>query len=277
MKVSTISPCFRMQKYIKLFLEKLSEQTLFADLQIVLDYNEPSDEELKLVEEFSVKYPGKIKLLISNPVVPIGTSMNRCIENSDGQYLCIWNVDDLRTHHSIEVMAKALDENPDIDFVYGNYTMVNSFGSRDGAYLDTKVPSETEYTRGMVIGPFFMFRKSILEKTGMFDEQLVSGADFDFAVRLGIHGKGMHISDHIGYYLNEGAGASTRANSKQPLERTVVELRYGIMDKFNQWGRPYEDEARKYDINHIVVGGITHPISQYVPNYSKFIEKNSHP
>ena len=32
-----------------------------------------------------------------------------------GDYLCIWNVDDLRTPDSIEVMAKALDENPDVD------------------------------------------------------------------------------------------------------------------------------------------------------------------
>ena len=266
-----------MKKYIKLFLEKLPEQTAFDALQVVLDYNEPSEEELELVKQFSEQYPGKIKLLIRDSVIPIGESMNKCIENSDGEYLCIWNVDDLRTHHSIEVMSRALDENPDVDFVYGNYTIVGSFGSKDGMYLNTTIPSEKEYTRGMVIGPFFMFRKSILEKTGMFDEQLVSGADFDFAVRLGIHGKGMHISDHIGYYLNEGAGASTRANSKQPLERTVVELRYGIMDKFNQWGRPYEDEARKYDIYHIVVSGTKQPISQYVPNYSKFIEKNSHP
>jgi hypothetical protein len=50
--------------------------------------------------------------------------MNRCIEYATGDYLCIWNVDDLRTPDSIEVMAKALDENPDVDFVYGNYVIV---------------------------------------------------------------------------------------------------------------------------------------------------------
>lgn len=259
-----------MKKYIKLFLEKLPEQTMFDQLQVVLDYNEPSDEELALVKQFNSKYPGKVKLLVTDPVIPIGTSMNKCIENADGEYVCIWNVDDLRTHHSIEVMAKALDENPDADFVYGNYTIVGSFGSKDGSYLNTAVPNEREYTRGMVIGPFFMFRKSILKKTGLFDEQLVSGADFDLAVRIGIHGKGIHITDHIGYYLNEGAGASTRPDSKQPLERTVVELRYGIMDKFNRWGRPYEEKAREYDIDHIIVGGEKIPVSSIVPEYDKF-------
>ena len=46
---------------------------------------------------------------------PIGISMNRCIEFASGDYICIWNVDDLRTPDSIEVMAKTLDDNPDID------------------------------------------------------------------------------------------------------------------------------------------------------------------
>ena len=58
--------------------------------------------------------------------------MNRCIKESSGEYLCIWNVDDLRTPYSIEVMAKALDENPDVDFVYGNHVVVNKFESTDG-------------------------------------------------------------------------------------------------------------------------------------------------
>ena len=38
----------------------------------------------------------------------------------------------------------------------------------------------------------------------------------------------MHIPHNSGYYLNEGLGASTRPDSKQPLERTVIEMRYGL-------------------------------------------------
>ena len=37
----------------------------------------------------------------------------------------------------------------------------------------------------------------------------------------------MHIPHNSGYYLNEGMGASTRP-TVQPLERTVIEMRYGI-------------------------------------------------
>ena len=245
-KVSTITPCYNMSKYMKGFLDNLSTQT-HKDLEIVLDHNDPSDEEVKLVEEYNEEYDNILHIKVEG-VDPIGTSMNRCIEYATGDYLCIWNVDDLRTPDSIEVMAKALDENPDVDFVYGNYVIVTNFGGTEGQYVD-ETGREDELTTGMILGPYFMFRKSILEKSGVFDEQLVQGADYDLALRLALNGKGLHLPINLGYYLNEGLGQSTKPNSKQPIERTVIELRYNIR-VLEPHLVPY---TREYDVENIIV------------------------
>jgi GT2 family glycosyltransferase len=238
-----------MKKYLKTFLDEFPNQTIFSDIELILDHNEPDEEEKKLVSEYTKKY-NNIKHIVVDKVDPIGTSMNRCINQSSGEYLCIWNVDDLRTPNSIELMTKTLDENPDVDFVYGNYIVVRSFESTFG-YLVDESDKEHLLTKGMILGPFFMFRKSAIEKVGLFDEQLISGADFDLALRLAFNGKGKHIPEILGYYLNEGLGASTRPNSKQPLERTVIELRYGL----NILEPHYVEEALKYDIENIIVNG----------------------
>ena len=255
-KVSTITPCYNMSKYMKGFLDNLSTQT-HKDLEIVLDHNDPSDEEVKLVEEYNDQYDNILHIKVEG-VDPIGTSMNRCIEYATGDYLCIWNVDDLRTPDSIEVMAKALDENPDVDFVYGNYVIVPNFGGTEGQYVD-ETGREDELTTGMILGPYFMFRKSILEKSGVFDEQLVQGADYDLALRLAFNGKGLHLPINLGYYLNEGLGQSTKPDSKQPIERTVIELRYNI--------RVLEPhlvpETREYDVMNIIVDDEKIPVSNF--------------
>ena len=253
-KVSTITPCYNMSKYMKGFLDNLSTQT-HKDLEIVLDHNDPSDEEVKLVEEYNEQYDDILHIKVEG-VDPIGTSMNRCIEYATGDYLCIWNVDDLRTPDSIEVMAKALDENPDVDFVYGNYVIVPKFGSTEGQYVDES-GREDELTTGMILGPYFMFRKSILEKSGVFDEQLVQGADYDLALRLAFNGKGLHLPINLGYYLNEGLGQSTKPNSKQPVERTVIELRYNIR-VLEPHLVPY---TRTYDVENIIVDEEKIPVS----------------
>ena len=253
-KVSTITPCYNMSRYMRGFLENLSTQT-HKDLEIVLDHNEPTDEEINLVEEYNKKHDNILHIQVEG-VDPIGISMNRCIEFASGDYLCIWNVDDLRTPDSIEVMAKALDDNPDIDFVYGNYHIVPQFGLSQGQYVD-ETGREDELTTGMILGPFFMFRKSIIEKTGVFDEQLVSGADYDLALRLAFNGKGLHLPTTLGYYLDEGLGASTNPNSKQPIERTVIEMRYNIRILEPQ----LMPHTKEYDIENIIVDEEKIPVS----------------
>ena len=256
-KVSTITPCYNMSKYMKGFLDNLSTQT-HKDLEIVLDHNEPSDEEITLIEEYNKKHDNIFHIQVEG-LDPIGISMNRCIEFATGDYLCIWNVDDLRTPDSIEVMAKALDENPDVDFVYGNYTIVPNFGGTQGQYVD-ETGREDELTTGMILGPFFMFRKSIIQKSGVFDEQLVQGADYDLALRLAMNGKGLHLPINLGYYLNEGLGQSTKPDSKQPLERTVIELRYGIRVLEPQLV-PY---TREYDVDNIIVDEEKIPVKNFI-------------
>ena len=255
-KVSTITPCYNMSKYMKGFLDNLSTQT-HKDLEIVLDHNDPSDEEVKLVEEYNEEYDNILHIKVEG-VDPIGTSMNRCIEYATGDYLCIWNVDDLRTTDSIEVMAKALDENPDVDFVYGNYVIVPNFGGTEGQYVD-ETGREDELTTGMILGPYFMFRKSVIEKSGVFDEQLVQGADYDLALRLALNGKGLHLPINLGYYLNEGLGQSTKPNSKQPIERTVIEIRYNIR-VLEPHLVPY---TREYDVMNIIVDEEKIPVSNF--------------
>ena len=239
---------------MKGFLDNLSTQT-HKNLEIVLDHNDPSDEEVKLVEDYNEQYDNILHIKVEG-VDPIGTSMNRCIEYATGDYLCIWNVDDLRTPDSIEVMAKALDDNSDVDFVYGNYVIVPNFGGTQGQYVD-ETGREDELTTGMILGPYFMFRKSILEKSGVFDEQLVQGADYDLALRLAFNGKGLHLPVNLGYYLNEGLGQSTKPDSKQPVERTVIELRYDIRVLEPQLV-PY---TRTYDIENIIVDEEKIPVS----------------
>ena len=55
-------------------------------------------------------------------------------------------------------------------------------------------------------------------------------------------------------------GASTRLNSKQPLERTVIEIRYGIPVIEPR----LENAAREYDIENIHIDGEKYSANQLV-------------
>ena len=253
-----------MGKYLQTFLDQLPQQTVFNQLEVVLDHNDPSPQELESVRAFQEKYPGRLKHIVTTPVAPIGTSMNTCIRESQGEFLTIWNVDDLRTPNSIESQVAALDNTPDAGICYGNFNVVPAFKETKGRYIHCENYPDSELTRSMFIGPYFMFRKSLCAKAGLFDEQLKQGADFDLAVRLGFHAKGVMAKADLGYYLNEGLGASNRPGTLLPVERTVIEMRYGIYDKIDY---RYVAQTQDYEIAKIHVGTARYPVSDFVPNY----------
>jgi len=243
---------------------------LFEQMEVVLDHNEPTEQELQRVKAFQKEYPGRLKHIVKKKVDPIGVSWNRCVREGSGEFVAIWNVDDLRTHNSIELQARLLLDNPNINLVYGDYTIVDSFGRTKGRPVRHNGIPPSEFTRSMIFGPFFMFRKSVCEKIGFFDEQLKSGADFDMAVRLAFCGKAQMVRGELGYYLDEGLGASTHPNSLQPLERTVIELRYGTYDKIDYH---YLPQALKYRIYELQIGNRWVAIENFVPNYAEMMSE----
>ncbi len=268
--VSTITPCFRMKRYLKLFLEELPNQTYFDKLEIVLDHNEPDEEEIFWVKEFQSKYPGKLKHIIVNPVEPIGTSMNRCIREASGKYVTIWNVDDLRTPNSIEQQAELMEKNPNIDIVYGDFLIVRSFGSKNGKLISHKNFPSLYLTTAMILGPFFMFKKSLCKKAGYFDEQLKQGADFDLALRLAFNGKAAMAPGLLGYYLDEGKGASTKPYSLRPVENVVIFSRYGLYNKIDKFLYP---QATRYNIPYLLQQNQWVHVSNFIPNYEQLMKE----
>jgi GT2 family glycosyltransferase len=265
--ISTITPCFKGERYLETFLLDIPNQTLFPHFEVVLDHNEPTEKELTLVKSFQERYPNVLKHIVVNPVEPIGTSMNRCIREASSDIVCIWNIDDLRTPDSLEKQVKFLHDNPDYDVVHGNFLIVNELGSQHGKYIDHTqyVDEHPELTRGMCVGPFFAWRKELNEDVGYFDEQLKSGADFDLAIRLCATSKVGCVYGLLGYYLDEGRGASTNGSWKQPVERTVIEVRYGILDKVDpQW----RNHARytDYDVFNVHFNGSVHSVDSLLNN-----------
>ena len=268
-KVSAITPCYKMEDYIEIFLERLPRQTFFNKMEVVLDHNEPNKKEIELVKKFNKKYPGRLRHIINKKVDPIGVSMNRCIYNSKGKFLTIWNVDDLRTDNSIELQYNKIN-NSKIGFVYGNYTIVKKFGSELGKFIYHEKFNASELTQSMILGPFFMFKKKLCNKVGFFDEQLIQGADFDFAIRLALATNGSMVTQNLGYYLNAKKGLSTKKGSLQPLEANVIYMRYGIFSKVK---KEMLSDIMKYNLKYFVFDKKEIPIKKFIPNYNDYLKK----
>jgi GT2 family glycosyltransferase len=268
--ISVITPCFRTEKYLEVFLNHLPLQTIFKDVQFVLDMNAPSELERQTVSEFQKAHPDQIKVLYSDEVANISSSMNRAIHNSDADFIAIWNVDDLRTDSSLENQYLTLQALGRPSFTIDSFEVVSKFRLESGRLVRHENLTQEDLLSGMYLGPFFMFSKALIEEIGYFDEQLFSGADFDFAIRLARAAEPVYPLGVAGYYLDEGMGASTRPNSLQALERTVIELRYGIFHKIDF---RYVYPATQYVVPSVLKGGQYVEVSALFSDYHNYISQ----
>lgn len=250
-KISILLSYHKGERFLKTYLENVEQQTMFDDIELVAVTSVLNENEKKLFYSFKERHPNNITLLDDFKLGSQGYYWNMGLIVARGKYACIWNVDDLRTSYSIENQYKTMIKNQSAVATFGRFIISKQYGVREGQLIDQEVYSysKEEYQRSMLLGPFFMFDTDN-EKVEYFDEQLKSAADFDFAIRLAKSGDIIMTDSIDGYFLDEGSGLSTRGDGLQPLERTVVELRY---KKFAKIEEEYIEKAQSlYDIENIV-------------------------
>ena len=235
MKISIISSFYNMDQHLNGFFENVVSQKNFKKkIELVIELNKPSTYASKIASNYKKKYKKNIIILKSKVLKPLGSSWNSCIKKSTGKYLAIWNTDDRRTNNSLELQEKLISQKK-IGFVYGNFFVVSSHKNpkQKSEYIDVSKYSKEELSKSMIIGPFFMFKKKIINDVGFFDENLKSALDFDFALRMASKYRGIYTKKNLGFYLNEGKGLSTSNRVNPEFEKNFVLFRYGIRSKIS--------------------------------------------
>lgn len=246
-KVTVLTSSYKSEKYLRSYFKSITQQT-FKNFEVSFQAVLPSDKEKNKLNKFKKKHL-YFKSFEHTSLISLPKAWNLGIKESQSELICIWNVNDLRTKGSLNEMVKAFESDSDIGFVYGNYTIVKKFKKRKGNFINES-NRENELKSSMILGPFFMFRKTVVDTIGMFDEQLKSGSDYDFAMRMARKFRGLHIDYNLGYYLNDKTGISTKEGSLQEIERTVVELRYNL-EVLNP--KKVKEAKDKYNISKLMI------------------------
>lgn len=267
MKVVTILlSTYRSERYLEKYFQSICDQTYLAKIELSIVMNDCSSKEREIVE----KYKSLIKMTVTEVSrESLYASWNRAIIQSSGDLLVCWNCDDLRVPDSIERMVKVLDDDSSIGWVYGDFQMVKKFGESKGILIFQPDWDFTVATSGAIGGPFFMWRRSLIPIVGYFDEQFFSGADFDYTIRLSLASIGKRITGALGYFTNEGSGLSTNSSYIQEIERTAIQLRYGIYETIDMYFIP---SALNYEIMHIYNFGVANKIEDLVVNYRSLLD-----
>lgn len=269
-KITVLTSLFNCIKYLDGYFNCLSKLNNTQNIEVLLLHNAPSNEEMAIIYEW-IPSLSFVKHIIIPEREGLYTTWNRGIDIANGEYVCVWNVDDIRTPNSIIDQAETLDKNPNADLTYGDFYYMFKYPEPSDILVVNKDFSinKKSFFRSHQIGCFPMWRKQIHDKIGFFDEQFELVADFDFQIRAARTCNIIKTNKITGYYL-EYAPEKLSSNSwAQNIERNVLYMRYGVFDLFN-W-LTIISILKKYKINSLYYNSCKNNISDQFYSYILFI------
>jgi glycosyltransferase involved in cell wall biosynthesis len=219
-KVTAIVSAYYAKRFIASRLANLMEQTLVPEIIVVCQAG--SDE-----ESVARKCCGARTIL--TPGIPtIYDAWNIGIAKATGEYICNANSDDLYAPDGIEEMANALDEHRDCAVVYGDCWRAEKYQDSAVGRMNRRTGGYPELLAGYFVGPMPMWRKSLHEKYGVFDDQMRICGDYEFFLRIAAYGEKFYRLDRIvGTYLRRADSAEHANPILLKMETKLVQERYG--------------------------------------------------
>lgn len=259
-KITVITSLFNCLKYLQGYFDAVERIINKTECEFLLLHNAPTDAELMVIN--SNIYDKKwFKHIIVENREGLYSTWNRGINIARGIYCAIWNVDDIRFPDSLKNQADWLDHHSSCGLVVGDILSTDIYGSEGKKYYNNKpkLVHPLERYRSCIITCFPMWRKSIHEKIGFFDEQFICAGDFDFQIRVAMDYELGYIEKILGVYL-ENVGGKLSFNKNHELENTMIYLRYGAYEKVIIYN--VLKALRHYDKNYVIESGTKNKIAR---------------
>ncbi|MCI8273616.1 MAG: glycosyltransferase [Clostridia bacterium] len=179
-KISIVVPVYNTpKKFFEELVKSLQEQT-YSNWELCLGDGSP--EKIEYMQEF-VEKDSRIKYKYIGENKGISGNTNEALTLATGDYIGLLDHDDLLPAFSLYEVAKAINENPDVEFIYSDEDKLEKAdGIRYGVFFK---PDASPYTlrSANYICHFSVFKKELMDKLEGFRSEYDGSQDFDIVSR----------------------------------------------------------------------------------------------
>ena len=206
-KVTVLVAIRNREKLIRGCLDCLVSQTIIKNAEIIVINGNSTENEKDIILKYQKICPS-IRYIFTKKL-GLYHAWNLGIKASKGKYITNLNADDRLKKNALEVMARALDQNPKVGLVYADSYVTlkpnETFekNSSRGKHFNWPEYSHKELLMYCFCGPHPMWRKKLHRELGYFKEDYKIAGDYDFWLRIAEKYQIKRIRNIIGlYYLN---------------------------------------------------------------------------
>jgi len=230
-KVSAIVSAFKSERFLRGCLDDLEAQTMAGSLEIVVVDSGSPERERDIVAEYVERFDNIIWVRTPFTETVYG-AWNRAIMMASGEYLTSANTDDRHSANAFELMASALDKHTEAGLAYAGYKISTVENETFASNTSIEEFMPLPYDRTMLLGgycfpgPQPMWRRTLHEQFGLFDERFHSAGDLEFWLRISRSTRFLRVPEVLGLYLRYAGSAEHRDQSVSQGEAQSVLAAY---------------------------------------------------
>lgn len=221
--VSAIVSTYNSAEFIRGCIEDLERQTIAEQLEIIVIDSASPQNEGEIVRELQERYQN-IRYLRTEQRETVYAAWNRAISMARGRYITNANTDDRHRRDAFELMVRVLENDHSIDLVYADVIITRTphqtyeQHTAAGRYNWFDWDRNTLLDNGCFIGPQPMWRRSVHDQYGGFDDSYVTSGDYEFWLRISQTANFRHINQPLGLYLAHPDSIEHRNEDKKQQE-----------------------------------------------------------
>jgi glycosyltransferase involved in cell wall biosynthesis len=215
-KITVFCPIYNAEKYIENFLQDMKNQTIFDDCElIIINANSPQNED-EYIHAFMEENKNVVYKKLDYRATVMETE-NMALKRAKGEFFAQSCVDDAHAPEYLEILAKHLHFSEDIDLVYADCFQTNKphetfedNSSNGKRYEHSLNGFSKENMIKCLPGPMPMWKKSVHDKCGYFNEEMAHAGDWEMFLRMVEAGcKFKKVDRPLGLYFYNAEGLST--------------------------------------------------------------------
>lgn len=239
--VSVIIPAYLTAPYIAQSLDSVLAQS-FRDFEVVVvNDGSPDTPELERVLEPYMASITYIKQANRGP----SQARNTGIARTKAPLIALLDSDDYWAQDYLATQVAILEKDPQADAVYSNAALFGDPSREGKTYMEDVLPSKGDVSfvslvsgACNVVGPATMFRRSSVERVGLYDPEIRLGEDLDLWMRI------VKSGGRIIYHRRPVYHSRSRADS---LSRQSISLYESVLKILGQSEKRFQltEEERK--------------------------------
>lgn len=217
-KVSIILPTYNGTRFLHESIASCLDQSC-KDIELIIVDDFSTEDVSRITDRFN---DARMRLIRNESNLGLPGALNEGFRVSQGDYLTWTSDDNYYAQDAIKVMRDELDNSPDIDFVYCNYTFIDNEGRLRDA-IQTGKPGDLDLQN--CIGPCFLYRRKVYEAVGDYDQNCTLAEDYDYWLRIRKRFTMKKIDEYLYFFRLHGASLTEKYRDTDHLRKQVELVR----------------------------------------------------